>query len=143
MNTNNVFPGDAGIIEPRFHPPCDSRAGHTPVLTTQATITVAAGTNGDRYVVTGFDFNIAPSSGVIALTTVGAFVIDGATAETTYLFAEVMAVGTTGALNPIRRSGLNIVGSRNTALTIEFSKAITGALESVNVFYHKLTGSGT
>jgi hypothetical protein len=124
--------------EPRFHPPGDVAINHSPTVGTQATKTAAAGVNGQKYVVTAFAFNVAGAA--LAAATIGCYVIDGAAGGTTYLWQEVMAVTSTGGR--ISMSGLNLVGTANTALTIEFSAGVSGAKETVNISYHTLGGAG-
>lgn len=127
-------------LEPRFHPPGDVAINHRPAISTQATKTAAAGVDGQKYVVTGFSFNVG-SALALAAATVGCFVINGASGATDYIWQEVMSVTSTGGR--ISVSGLNIVApTANTALTIEFSGAVSNGYESVNLTYHTLGGNG-
>lgn len=134
----------SGIMEPRFHPPGDKVLTNLSAVSAQATASVAAATDNSKYVVTGFDFRLGASLTLTA-GTVGCNVIDGATGTTTYLYQGVMSVVTTGGgmALPITMTGLSIVGSNNTALTIEFSAGVTNGCETVNLYYHKLGGTGT
>ncbi len=101
------------------------------------TKTLAAAGAGVCYVVTGFSFSMASASAALTLGTVGCYVIDGASAATTFIYRSIVSVGTTG-FAPIEREGLYLKGSPNTALTIEFSGAITNAAECVSIEYTTL-----
>ena len=131
--------GSSGILEPRFHPPGDTSDSHRPAVSTQATKTVTAGVGGQKRVLTALSFHIGGSA--LAATTVGCFAIDGASGTTTYRWQEVMTVDSTGGRIVV--TGLNIVCAENTALTVEFDRAVTGGYESVNFTYHTIGGTGT
>lgn len=126
-------------MEPRFHPPGGSVITSVSAISTIASVTQAAPTNGIKRVVTAFSFRVA-SAIQLASGTVGCFVIDGATGTTTYLWREIIGITTTGA--EMRMNGLNLIGTANTALTIEFDKAVTNAYQSVNLEWHSLSGEG-
>lgn len=131
----------SGILEPRFHPPGDAVLTNLSTAGAQATASVAALTGGGKYIVTGFCFSIGASSSTsIAAVTVGANVIDGASGGSTFLWRELLTVTSTGG--SVFRNGLNLVGSTNTALTVEFSGGISNAFEAVNLTYHRLAGPG-
>lgn len=93
---------------------------HTPADNVQATITRAAVANA-RHVCRSISGNVIGLTGA-AETTVLLNVRDGATGAGTILWSQrllVIASGVTG----FSLSGLNIVGSVNTAMTLEFSAA--------------------
>ena len=138
MNEKKVDPVETSAsLESRFHPPGNIYGGHRPASGAQATFTAAATVGGEKYVVSGFS---ATLSGVaLSAGSIGVYIIDGASGGTTYLWQEVLGVSSIGATT--RMSDLNIVGTANTALTIEFSGAYTGGQESVNIAYHKLAGN--
>lgn len=133
----SVYPSTA-IIEHRTHLPGDKSVSHTPVADTQATITIPAGGEGVHNVITSFCFNlVADGTKTITAANVSAFVIDGATGGTTYLFDETENTGTAG-MPAVRMTGLNLVGSANTATTLEFSALTANAIQSVNATYHQI-----
>ena len=141
MNDRRVDPVDtSGVMEPRFHAPGDFHVGTSGVISVQATQTVTAPTNNSKFVVTGFSFGLA-SVGYLTAATIGMAVIDGISGGSTYLYKTIASVGSIGAIF-IERNSLNLVGSNNTALTIEFDAAVTGAYESVNLEYHTLGATG-
>lgn len=99
----------------------DWSVNHTPVANTQATITRAAGGAGVRHVCTSITFSLNALT-TAAETTVLVNLRDGATGAGTILWSQrvhVIPGGTTGiALAP-----LNIFGTANTAMTLEFAAA--------------------
>jgi len=109
-------------------------------LGVQATNTLAALGSGKRYIATGATFSLGTLL-TLAVSTVGVAIIDGASGAATYLWRGIMQVGTTGA-EPITLSDLWLIGSDNTALTIEFSAGVTSAGEMVAIQYSK-TGAAT
>lgn len=102
---------------------------HAPAANTTATISKAAGGAGVRHVCKGFSVSINAVAAIAAPLTVN--LRDGATGAGTILWTDrIMApAGTTARLD---RSGLNIVGSANTAMTLEFTAA-PGATNFENV----------
>lgn len=142
MNNENLMRSDPAVLETRFHPPVDSVVSNIGAVSVQATKTVPAGTNQTRHVVTAFSFRISSIIN-LAAATIGCAVIDGGSGGTTVLWQEQMSVTTLGA-SPMEifRNGLNIAGSVNTALTIEFSGAVTGGFQSVNLSFHDIGGIG-
>lgn len=126
-------------MEPRFHAPGDLASNNVSTVGAKATVTAPAGVNGEKYVLTAFSFRMATNTQLSA-GTIGCNVIDGATGTAAFLWQEAIAATTTGA--ECYRSGLNIVGTANTALTIEFSAGVASATQSVNMTYHKLGGVG-
>ena len=140
MSDKRVDPNEtAGNMEDRFHPPGDFNISNVSTVGAQATATGAAGVGGQKKVVTGFQFRIGANV-QLGAATIGCYVIDGASGGGTYLYREVIAITTTGAA--LHLTGLSILGTANTAVTIEFSAGLAGATESVNLQYHHLAGAG-
>lgn len=98
-------------------PPGNWSVNNFPATDTQATVTRAAGGAGVRHVLTMVHFSI---SGAAALATaiLQCTVLDGATV----IFSGVLSA-VANDTNHITVSGLSIVGSENTAMTIQFSGA--------------------
>jgi hypothetical protein len=143
MLDKRVDPTDtSGILEPRFHPPGDAVLTNLSASGSAATATAAALTGGGKYVVTAFSFSLGQGAAGTGLnaTTIGCNIIDGASGGSTFLWREILGVGSTGG--QIFRNGLNLVGSANTALTVEFSAGVTGAVGTINASYHRLAGPG-
>lgn len=96
---------------------------HTPAANTQATISRAAGGAGVRHVcksITATLIGLAAAAEATVLVNLR----DGATGAGTILWsARLLVQGTTGNETGIALSGLNIVGSAATAMTLEFSAA--------------------
>ena len=95
---------------------------HAPAVNNQATASKTA-VAGQRHVCTSITATlVADGTGGSAVS--GSVVLrDGATGAGTVLWQAAMAFAGTAntAANPIVISGLNIVGSTNTAMTLEFS----------------------
>ena len=128
-------------LEPRFHAPGDLVANNLSTSGAQATSTVSAGVNGQKRVVTAFSFTmVAAGNPGVGVTTIGCAIIDGATAGTTFLWREILVCTTTGGT--LFRDGLNLIGTANTALTIECSAGVSNAIQAVNMSYHTLSGTG-
>lgn len=113
-------------------PPGEWSINHTPAANTQATITRAAGAAGVRHVcrsITASIIGLAAS----AETTVIVSLRDGASGAGTILWStQLLVAGTTGTQAGVSLSGLNIVGSAATAMTLEFAAAGgASTLESV------------
>jgi len=98
---------------------------HTPATATQATISRAAGGAGVRHVCTSIDAAFIIPNGVNqALITLN--LRDGATGAGTILWSRRFGVGVavaSDAQQEVSLTGLNIVGTANTAMTLEFSAA--------------------
>jgi len=90
-----------------------------PAVTTQATATRAAGGVGVRNVCKSLHFSLAA---VAAQTIISARVRDGVTGAGTILWSQ-QVIAPAGTVVLIELSGLNIVGSANTAMTFEWSGA--------------------
>lgn len=95
---------------------------HTPVANTQATISRAAAA-GQRHVcksITATLIGLAASAEATVLVNLR----DGATGAGTILWStRLLVVGGTGSQTGVSLSDLNIVGSVNTAMTLEFAAA--------------------
>jgi hypothetical protein len=105
------------------------------VLSSHASVTVAAGAAGVRHVADSFSFSIAANGeSALVASTVRVSVIDGASAGTTYLWTDVLHIGSNG-VTAIPYTNMGLAGGGATALTIEFSGAVTGAFTSLNLGY--------
>lgn len=98
---------------------------HTPAAATQATISKAA-TSVARHVCRGFTATIAAVGTASGIVT--AVLRDGATGAGTILWSGKINVPIGGSAS-ITREGLNIVGTKNTAMTFEFTGAGAAATE--------------
>lgn len=96
---------------------------HTPAAATQATITKAAGGAGVRHVcksITATFIGLAAAAEATVLVNLR----DGATGAGTILWStRLLVTGTTGSETGVTISNLNIVGSDNTDMTLEFAAA--------------------
>jgi hypothetical protein len=102
-----------------------------PAAATQATTTKAAGGAGVRHVCTGIVATVA--TGATAQTPISVFLRDGASGGGSIVFAAVVAAPANGT-GVLALSGLHIVGSANTAMTLEFNAAgVTGSNEAVTL----------
>lgn len=111
--------------------PGDWTVVHAPGAAAQATATKAAGGAGVRHVCTSISATIA--CGATAQTPLNVFLRDGVTGAGTPIWAASIAapVNGTGILS---FDGLSIVGSANTAMTLEFSAAgVAASVEAVTV----------
>lgn len=107
---------------------------HVPATNVQATKSQASAGSGKRNVCTGFTFTLtAGASAIAAAAPLIVSVIDGAAGGTTYLYRSYINIPATAAgMVAIVRSGLWLVGTQATALTVEFSAAGgTNSYESV------------
>ena len=95
---------------------------HVPAANTQATATKAAGTGAQRHVVRSIAFTLASTAAAAAQVVCN--VIDGASGGTTYLWRGQLAItATADDESLIVLSGLNIIGTAATGMTIEFAAA--------------------
>lgn len=111
--------------------PTSWTAVHNPSTATQATIAKAAGGAGVKHVCTGIVATIA--TGTTAQTPLSVYLRDGASGAGT-----IIATGTLSAPansgGVLALLGLHIVGSANTAMTLEFSGAgVTASLQAVTL----------
>lgn len=92
---------------------------------------------GIRHICTGFAFSVASGSAAptIPSTPVRVVVRDGGTGAGTILHdLSVSMTAVAGQMvGPFSFTGLNLVGSISTAMTVEFTAAITSAWQSVNL----------
>lgn len=96
---------------------------HTPALNTQATITRAAGAAGVRHVCRSISATLIGLAASVEATVL-VNLRDGATGAGTILWStRLLVTGTTGSETGISISGLNILGSAATAMTLEFAAA--------------------
>ena len=97
---------------------------HTPAVNTAATASKAAGGAGVRHVCTSIlaVFAAGTTAPAVAMKTLQ--LRDGATGAGTVVWSATVGVEATAGRNTvIQLSGLNIVGSSNTAMTLEFDAA--------------------
>lgn len=106
---------------------------HTPSSAAQATITKAAGGAGVRHVATSIAFSLNVD-GTNAQTAIQVNLRDGATGAGTILWSMTIKKQATEPATLFSITGLNIPGTANTAMTLEFSAAgVTGSVESVSL----------
>lgn len=100
----------------------------------QGTATRAAGGAGVRHVVDCISFS-AVSGSAPALTNVNLNIRDGATGAGSVIWSISLEVSATTGQNVAPHSicGLSLVGSVNTAMTVEFSAAVTNVAQAVNM----------
>lgn len=98
---------------------------HAPAANTQATISKAAGAAGVRHVCTGISATFVAGATAPVAVQVTVNVRDGATGAGTIIWTGVLSLPATAGSSafPIHLSGLNLVGTAATAMTIEFSAA--------------------
>lgn len=97
---------------------------HGPAANTPATCTQAAAGAGKRNVCTGLTVMLVSNTVAPAAAAVVVRLIDGASGGTTYLWEMRLSLpATAGAASGAVRENLFIVGSPNTAMTLEFSAA--------------------
>lgn len=97
----------------------------TVAANTQATVTKAAGAAGFKHVLTSLTAALVGGATAPAAVQLWVYVRDGAAGAGTILWAAPLALPATagGTADTIQLSGLWIVGSAATAMTIEFSAA--------------------
>lgn len=106
-------------------------AVHVPSTATLATIAKAAGGTGKRHVCTAITATI--SCGATAQTPIQIYLRDGLTTAGTILWAITVAAPANG-MGGISVTGLNIVGTANTAMTLEFSAAgVAASQEAITI----------
>lgn len=108
---------------------------HLPAANTQATITRAAAGVGVKNVCLGFTVTLAAQSTAPAAVQLSVSLIDGASGGGTYLWRSVISLpAIAGAVSSITLSNVYLVGTANTALTLEFSAAGgANTIESVSM----------
>lgn len=106
-------------------------ANNVPATATQATVTKAAGGAGVKHVCNSITATIA--CGSTAQAPVFVYLRDGASGVGTIIWAAAIAAPANG-VGGVCISDLNIVGSANTAMTLEFSAAgVTSSQEAVTL----------
>jgi hypothetical protein len=104
--------------------PGDWSVTHAPAVNTVATISKAAGGAGVRHVCTSITGAIRGGTTAPAAIQGTLTLRDGATGAGTILWSQtVVLAAAVGAKDEVCVSGLNIVGSANTAMTLEFAAA--------------------
>ncbi len=113
----------------------DWTAGHVPSANVVATATQAAPGVGKYNVCLGLTVVLAAGASAPSAINVTVRLIDGAAGGTTYLWQATMSLpATAGAMSGISRPMVDIRGSVNTAMTLEFSAAGgTNTIESVSM----------
>lgn len=97
---------------------------HVPAANTQATATQALAGKNARNVCTWLTVTLAGGAVAPAAVNVSVSLIDGASGGTTFLWRKTMSLAAVaGQENTFGLSGLWLVGSQNTAMTLEFSAA--------------------
>lgn len=97
---------------------------HVPAANTQATITQAAAGVGVKNRCLGLTVTLAATGTAPTPINLTVSLIDGASGGGTYLWRSVIALpGIAGAVSCITLSGVNLAGTANTAMTLEFSAA--------------------
>lgn len=100
---------------------------HTPAVGVRATITQAAAPNA-RHVCKAISATLAVAVADVGVAGVLVNLRDGATGAGTILWSKRLAVvDVAGGVSQVQIAGLNIVGSENTAMTLEFAAAPGGA----------------
>jgi hypothetical protein len=96
-----------------------------PAVNTAATISKAAGTGGAVHVADCVTATFVANTTAPAAAVVTAVIRDGATGVGTILWSADLGVTATAGLSstPVQLCGLNINGTANTAMTIEFTAA--------------------
>ncbi len=106
---------------------------HTPGAAAQATITKAAGGAGVQHICKSISFALAVD-GTNAQTAIQINLRDGATGAGTILWSLTLKKQATEPITVVHITGLDIPGTANTPMTLEFSAAgVTGSVESVSM----------
>lgn len=128
-------------------PPGHWSVRNAPASDAQASASKAAGGAGFRHVLCGFTVNLLAS--IATAGTTGLWVIrDGATGAGTILLSGrlTLLAETTPVYRAIDRdslSGLNIPGSDNTAMTIEFTGGLADTVQQVMMWGYTLGALGS
>lgn len=115
---------------------------HTPAVGVRATITRAAGGAGVRHVCRSISATLSVALADVAVAGVLVNLRDGATGAGTILWSGRLAVVAAGGLVTVEKEGLNIAGSLNTAMTLEFAAA-PGAASFETVTLGGITANAT
>lgn len=112
---------------------------HAPSANAQATISKAAGSAIERHVATGFSWSLSSGAGAPTPELITITIRDGATGAGTVMWTETVSLpATAGSSARGSMSGLWLVGSASTALTIETDSA-PGANVVANVSLNGVT----
>ncbi len=105
-----------------------------PAAGAQATAAKAAGGGVVRHVADCVSFS-AGSTAAPALTALTVNLRDGASGAGTVIWSEQVVISASTGQNvaPFSVCGLNLIGSTNTAMTLEFSASLANLIESVSV----------
>lgn len=115
---------------------------NTPAVGVQAVASKAAGGAGVRHIISGFSAGVR-ANGVAMNSPFGVAVRDGASGVGVLLWLEILTVDALVnqfSSDKMGRIGLSLLGSPNTAATVEFSAAVGNAAESVNMAGWSTTG---
>lgn len=127
MQASNSAANMAGTTQPAaamVANPGQWSAYHNPGANTIATISKAAGTSTQRHVLTGFSFVVTSGATAPTAAVVTCNLRDGATGAGTILKQWTIGIqATAGATQGLVKSGLSILGSAATAMTLEFTGA--------------------
>lgn len=128
--TNQVLSGSATNISAKSSANAlltthagDWSVTHAPAANTQATITKAAGASGVRHVCTSVSATFAAGASAPTAAVGTLNLIDGATGGTPIASWIIGVEATAGRTTPFVITGLNIVGTAATAMTLEFAAA--------------------
>lgn len=125
---SNTYAGGLVVLQPTTW-----SLVHTPSAATQATVSQAAGGSGVQFVAQSISFSLSVD-GTHAQTAIQINLRDGATGAGSILWSQTIVKAATEPITFFHASGLNIVGSSNTAMTLEFSAApAAGSVESVTL----------
>lgn len=105
---------------------------HSPAVNTIASASKAAGGASVRLVCNAISFSVG-SIGVPGTTSVTVNLRDGATGAGTVLCSWTVACPSSSGFHSVNLSGLGIIGTANTAMTLEFSAASTNTFQSCNL----------
>lgn len=146
--TNDVKTGSAanlaavsGINAALVTEPGNWTVYHAPAANTQATASKAAGGAGVRHVCKAVSFTLVAGASAPTAATATVNLRDGATGAGTILMSWTVAISAVaGACNTVSLSGLNIVGTANTAMTIEYTGSVgANTTTSVNLVGYSTT----
>jgi hypothetical protein len=124
---SNTYAGGLVVLQPTTW-----SLVHTPSAATQATVSQAAGGSGVQFVAQSISFALSVDG--TPQTAIQINLRDGATGAGSILWSQTIVKAATEPITFFHASGLNIVGSSNTAMTLEFSSAgVASSVESVTL----------
>ena len=116
--------------------PGDWAVNSTPAAATAASATKAAAGAAIRHICTGISVTLAAGATAQAAAAIVAL-RDGATGAGAILWSKQVILAVNGVWD-VNLSGLSIVGTANTAMTLEFTAApVAGAFASVSLTGHE------